>query len=548
MNKIFKRIMAFALAAVTAGAMGSGATAEVLQSSPEPEKLDVYCPTNEDAEFPFYMDIDVYEDTIQYIELDEPIYGLERLLDEEVLEFDVNFSLKDEYKSFDNYTFTVFNADYSEKLASKHLESGEVVNLTGLSTGDGYKISMTLESDTLNAYYGGQFTIQAELDGTLAVDLFYMLAGMDGEAAPYVYENPEGEPKNNNKQTPDIINHLGIKAYTQKDDVDYFKYDIPGWVADDGEQEYDKGVATVELTITTTGGSIPGFTVNIFDRYGNKIISNTPSGYSENAIYYTIPNVSLDDYVLIEITSLSTIPAEYTLHPNVKFGHAWFSQYVSKDENVVYWNVNGLYDIIANGKYHLFDEGKMGKDDHVFSTGCGIVSSAMIFRNLGKTMYGYDIRTGKWGNLQADPYTALLSNCNLNGSTVEKDKFPELSKDGYADEEDVKYPEALYRSMIGKSFGLTYKSIDDKSESSLRKAIAEHGYVLIYFDKGTNKQHFMVLTELAFDNTKTFAQKATVYDPAAKTYAAGAGVLLSNTNSNHSSATINNISWAGYFA
>lgn len=95
--RLFKRITALALAAVTAGALGLSAAAEVEETTAEPIDLEVYCPTNEDPEFPFCLDINVMPGSIQYIDLDEPVYGFERVLDEEALDFDVSFSLKDEY-------------------------------------------------------------------------------------------------------------------------------------------------------------------------------------------------------------------------------------------------------------------------------------------------------------------------------------------------------------------------------------------------------------------------------------------------------------------
>ncbi|MDE7229883.1 MAG: hypothetical protein K2N56_05320 [Oscillospiraceae bacterium] len=142
--------------------------------------IEVYCPINEDSKFPYNLYIDVHQDSIWYIDLDEPLYGFERVIDKDALSFDARFSLKDDYKQrFDNYTFKVFSGDYSEDIASENLQSSESVFLSGLSLATGYKISFALRSDSLNLYYGGHFYVQAELNSTLSVDLFYALSSTE---------------------------------------------------------------------------------------------------------------------------------------------------------------------------------------------------------------------------------------------------------------------------------------------------------------------------------------------------------------------------------
>lgn len=164
----------------------------------------------------------------------------------------------------------------------------------------------------------------------------------------------------------------------------------------------------------------------------------------------------------------------------------------------------------------------------------------MIFRNLGATMNGYDVRTGYEGTLQADPFTAMLSNCGYDGTFLKTtSRFP-----------DEPYPDK-WKQSIGNKFGLSYVPINNITESSLRSALAAKGYVLIYFNANTTKMHFMVLTRLDYGSGELY-DKAYVLDPAAKSYSAGSGatgngILLSQTTSNHSDARIGDISWAGYF-
>ena len=56
-----------------------------------------------------------------------------------------------------------------------------------------------------------------------------------------------------------------------------------------------------------------------------------------------------------------------------------------------------------------------------------------------------------------------------------------------------------------------------------------------YGDKAVKDRHFMVFTGYNTSGS-TFADRYTVYDPAAKTYTTGAGVLLSNTTSGYNNS------------
>lgn len=559
--RLFKRITALALAAVTAGALGLGAAAEAVEGAPETALPEVYCPVNDDPEFPFNIELDIAENSISYINLDEPVYGIKSILDGETLDFKMNVSLKDEFMDYESYTFELFTADYSDKLFSQSAGNSETITVPDMSTAKGYKLSAALKSESLTAYYGGQFTIQVELDSTVVVDLFYQLAGMEGDAAPYENNLQESEPGNNNESRPDdLYSDRTMKAETIKGDVDYFTYWCPNKLTGSGDDDEidDSGMVNIEFTLNVPAWS--KMRIEILDEDGNVIRSIKPESSS---IYYLKINnavMGMNYMVVVESTeTLNNKPAvSYSLTATYDFVLAWYGQYNSKDAFGIYWNVDKLKDIKYydswdnNREYPIFSEGKRGKYDHVFTTGCGVVSSAMIFRNMGVTMNGYDVRTGYEGELQADPFTALLSNCNFNGTELKYSSvLPELSSEGYDSDEKPHYPEALYRSMIGRSFGLSYVPVSNITETSLRNAIAAHGYVLVYFDEYTQKKHFMVMTRL--DNVSgDLCDKAYVLDPAAMTYSAGAGekgngILLSQTTSGHSHAKIENISWAGYF-
>ncbi len=573
MTRIFKKITALAMAAVTAGALGLGAAAEAVETVPETALPEVYCPVNDDPEFPFNIELDIAENSVRYIDLDEPVYGFESILDEEALDFKMNVSLKDEFKDFESYKFELFTSDYSDKLFSQSAGNGETITVPDMLTAKGYKLSATLKSDSLTADYGGQFSIQVELDSTVVVDLFYQLAGMEGSAAPYVNEVQENDAANNNIETPDYLGYAGIDASIMTGDVDYFKYKVPEWIGDDGEEVIDRGVANITFCFKTKGWNIPNCTVEITEENGNPVKSLQFDAILRTSYYVRIPNAPLQGSYIIKIMGEKDLKAQYTLTPSCNFGQAWFGQYSSKepdaeasatikDSMIEYWNANKLDTIeqysAKNDTYYpvlLESYPPTSNNDDVFATACGVVSSAMIFRNLGATMTGYDYRTGQSGEFQADPFTALLSNCGYDGyELLSMTKSPN-NPNRYLwpndpDNKEDDYPDA-WNEGIGNKFGLSYVKID-KTESSIRNAIGAHGYVLVYFDENTEKQHFMVMTRLDY-GSGDLCDKAYVLDPAATTYSAGTGykgngILLSQTTSGHSNAKMANISSVGYFA
>ena len=532
--RMFKRITALALAAVTAGAMGLGAAAEAAENKAEPTEIKVYCPVNEDTEFPFNIELDFDQNSIQYVDFDEPVYGFESILDGEALDFSMNVSLKDEFKDFESYSFELFTLDYSEKLFSGKAESEEMITVSDMSTAKGYKLSAALESDSLTSYYGGQFSIQVELDSTVVVDLFYQFTGMEGDAAPYYNEANENDDRNNSFDTPDSVNALGVRATTITGDVDHFKYSVPAWMSDDGEEEIEEGVATITFCVKTGGFNIPNLKIEVFDEMRNPVGSIECDAALRTSYYVRVPNAPLHSSYTIKITSGKENYAQYVLTPSCEFGYAWFGQYVSKDADGTYWNsapIEALEIKYGSTKKPLFAENSSLIGDEAWMTqSCGIVGAAMILRNIYAKANIYDFRTGKSTNILADPYTATLANCQYSISS---------NKTVYTVTND-KNPRALNVSNLSSAFGVRYVHHDGSiSETDLKQMIKDYGYVLVYFKNG-DYVHFMVVTEIK-SGAGTFAQRAVVYDPAARTYSTGANILLSNTKTGYKDVSVGNI-------
>lgn len=546
-RRISRTIASLAMAGVMAFT-GAGAYAEeAIGTMTEPRSLDVYCLTNDDPEFPFNFDIDVSPESIRFVELEEPIYGFESLLDEEALVFDVKFSLKDEYLDFDGYRFGVYNADYTEEIASEYLESGEVFTIPGLALGTGYKIDMTLESETLTAYYGGQFVIQAELDSTLAVDLFYQLADMEGEGAPYATESYENDSRNSTQ--PDILMpDRPMNASTTKGDIDLFSFLIPhNMTGSSDDDEEIPGVAMVEFSIT---GGVSTITASFSDENGVPLKVFEPTSIVGVTKYYRINNFPIRSSVIVKITSNSNTTVDYKLKATRKYVNAWYGQFVSKDDNGVYWNDDKLYnlkisaydtssDVMARVTRSFFVDEKESNETHWMKRGCGIVASAMILRNLGATTNNYDFRTDYSGELQADPFTVMLANSKVDGTKLKSNPTYLYIPNGTSEPDNLVSDETVagfkMKNFVFIDNGNNPVSLDKISaaqETALRNAIEKYNYVLIYFNGKDFHMHFMVLTELK-SGSESFADRAIVFDPAGRTYSAGAGegfgVRLSQT-------------------
>lgn len=517
--KMFKKFAAICLAAAMACVSATAYADEVIETTAQPQTLEVYCPgANDDPEFPFNFDIDVDPSSISYIDLDEPIYGFERLLDREALDFDVKFTLKDEYKDFDSYEFQVLDADYTEEIAAGVFENDEVFTIPGLEIGMGYNIRMTLKSEQMTAYYVGQFVTQAEFDSTLATDLFYQLADVKGEAALYVINDTENDSRNNNPNTPDEIkiDHAMVGTVPMGD-VDYYYIHIP---------KQAKGIANLSLTVNPpSDGSIIIEFVNDVNKT-KSIVTHSGGSYLSR-----FPNLATGMDYKIKVTRSYGSDGKYTITPKVDYGLAWFGQYISNDYVQEYWNADKLDDL-KHLNESIFVEGSKNRDESWFAESCGIVGSAMILKNKGLTMNGYDFRTDYYGDLQADPFTVMLANCNKNGNGMNPQS---VSLPGYSGT-----PSILVSGNVAEKFGCSWRFVSETSvsvsnlggtpyEETLRNEIRNNGYVLIYFNKKEAPMHFMVLTDIETGNG-TFAERATVYDPAAMSYAAGAGVKLSQTD------------------
>ncbi len=186
-------------------------------------------PTNDDAEFPLSIYADIADDSIQYKELEEPLYNFTTALNTEVLDVDLIFSLKEEYQSFTNYELTICNDDYSTVLFSSESESGGDIIFRDFSVDQTYSFQVVLSNDSSKAEFVGQFYSAIELDSTFAMDLSYQLSLVEGDtstfSAPVIEDEDElvNDEKVNSHYIPHGRTIKGDFSYSSQD-VDWFNF------------------------------------------------------------------------------------------------------------------------------------------------------------------------------------------------------------------------------------------------------------------------------------------------------------------------------------
>lgn len=475
-------------------------------------------------------------ESVQYIDLEEPVYGFEKMLNGDVLDFEMNISLKEDFKFFDNYELQIFNADYSEEVFTNAAKCEETLSVSELSVGKGYKFNVILGSDSVTASYAGQFTIQIEWSSTLVVDLFYRLANLEGDGAAYASDLQEHDDRNDSITGADVLLHNKKMFGTIKSgDVDYFSYSSANKVSEEDPEEDDRtGVANLDFTLTLTPGA--NICMEFFDENNTSVRKYETKGKSSK-IYCRLANIPICAIYKIKITTDSSSTVSYELSPSYEFALAWYGQHTSKDDNGVYWNSNKLdtLKLTCGGATKIVFKQGAQRGDHWMDTSCGIVSAAMILRNLGKTMNGYDFRTNYSGEMMADPFTVILANCETNGTGMNQNSTSLSAKSTHT-------PDDFYRYIVGDAFGAKQERRGNPSEADLRGMVDKYKYVMVYFSNGSSG-HWMVITGY---NTSglSFNQRFVVCDPAANSYATGYNVALEKTTSGYSTMTVSNITSA----
>lgn len=485
---------------------------------------ETFIRTNEDSDFPLRLDFNIDQNSVEYNKRDEPIYGNEYALNPDKLGFELLVSLKEEYNDFDSFELTIAREDNNEIVSETVTDSGNTAIISNLAVDNCYSFDLKLTAYETVCGFVGSLTIGIEIDNCIVTDIFYQNSFNEGAATTYIAPLGEGETNDTQATATPICYGVSILgSFSSASDIDKFYVStIP---------PSNKNIS-FELSL-----SAPATTkVKLSVQASNGFYATKTSSAPGKGVYIRIPSAqqNLKYYITVECISSTWSSGKYYLNVNKREGLTWFSQYKSTIGSFDIWNPNMLDEV-------KLSYGGTRMPVYVYNgscwmnTSCGIVAAAMVLNSMGKTYYGYDLRTNYSGQMPADPYTVMLANCELDGTTVNTATNVAVKRS----------PDDFWRYVVGSKFNM---SCDDASASTINiteKMIQDHidkyGHCLVYFSRGVDTPHWMVFTD--YDKSaSTFADRYTVYDPAAIKFSQGAGVKLSQTLGPYTKMQISNIS------
>ena len=171
-----------------------------------------------------------------------------------------------------------------------------------------------------------------------------------------------------------------------------------------------------------------------------------------------------------------------------KTAYTWYSQHNITSGG---WYANSLSDVYftAGASKPFFVSGYRSNNDWM-DAGCKLSCEAMVLHNLGATMEnGYDIRTGKAGTLEADPFTVALANI---GATEKNSQTKRFSGN----------PVVINNNMVTARFTVDGKAIakteyTGNSLKHIKELLEQHpeGVIVGMFNSARNSHHYFVFTE-----------------------------------------------------
>lgn len=473
------------------------------------------------------MQIDVYENTIEYTKMDTPMYSSQYALNSDKLKLDVIVTPKDSFSDYVTMEFVLSDCINDSVIGCKK-ETNKYI-LSDLTVSKAYAFNIKLAKSNSIIEMAGEFAVNVEIDNSIVLDLLYSRVENQTTQQSRIAPINEFEPNNTQNQADLLSNGVStIGKFTTSADVDYFYYDVP--------QSVPGGVVNLDISVSVPTGTKTTMRVYCTAAGYNTTIAST-TGCGRNL---HINNALSGGRYYVKLTqSYGSSNSNYYITVNQAIGKAWYSQKIASIGSVDYWNPNKLNTLtITKGSEALkcfLNNGSANITTYWFGTGCGVASAAMALRNMNKTMYGYDFRTNYTGQMMADPFTAMLANCNINGTTMNANTTSLTVSVG---------PNYFTSSNIKNKFGVNKKCKSENTltcvnETQLRELIDQYGSVLVYL-RGSTWNHFMVFT--GYNTTgSTFARRFRVYDSCSTSYSTGANVLLSNTTSGYSTKTFSDI-------
>jgi len=205
---------------------------------------------------------------------------------------------------------------------------------------------------------------------------------------------------------------------------------------------------------------------------------------------------------------------------------AWYSQHNVKGGGWYASAVSNLYLRSASGlRKVFFVDGYNGTADWM-DEGCKISCIAMVLRNMdAKLATGYDVRTGKSDNLEADPFTVMLANAGSNGKDLTTRRLngsPIVAAYGNISSRFEVDGKAVESSLSGVNKATIKRLLDDHPE----------GVIVGFKNYARGTSHYLVFTECINPDAPNPNQyEFRVCDPVASDPSEGNNVLFTESYS-----------------
>lgn len=471
---------------------------------------------NDDEAFPLNAELEFVEGSIHFSETE--CYECEYEVDKSQLRAEIILSSKDESSDF---SFSLTDEDTT--IVDMQSQDSEL-SIASFQFDKYYQFRLTTNGNI----YAGEMGIIFETCNVIYIDFSYLLissySGLQRSNQSFLYE-----VENNNRYVLGDAVYSGrtiIGTPENEDDVDYYYIDLSGSEFDNSH--YANG--TLDITLSSRASSINTYIIRLYILENGQLLMKDISLSATGRCRY-IRYVNTYGYrkFYISVTPVSATVdpnTEYYLNVNYTGTYTFYSQKKGKIGNLETWNTQFLDELTsADGKPFITVNNTSDKDH--MSIGCAIASYAMALRNVNATIQGKDFRTGFTGNLYADPFTVMMANTGIDGTSMTNYSENTLPNND---------PCYIYRTNLINRFTINgnalyshcydlelYNSVD--LETALDYILEHNGNygAIITFRNSYGNTHFMVVT--GKDDSQTdLKNKYTVFDPSGTTFAHAKGL------------------------
>lgn len=477
---------------------------------------------NDDEAFPLNAELVFDEGSIHFSETD--CYECEYEVDKSQLRAEVILSSKDESSDF-SFSLTDENATVFD-MTSQDSE----LSIASLQFDKYYQFRLTMSGNI----YAGEMGIIFETCNVVYIDFSYLLinsySSLQRSNQSFMYEIEN----NNNYSQADTIypGRTMVGTPSNINDTDYFYIDTGLNNPTMFNSHYANG--TLDITLSSPSSSINTYIIKLYTVENDELIFETTSLSATGKcryIRYVNTYGYREFYISVTPVSAAVYPdTEYYLNVNYTGTYTFYSQKKGKIGSLETWNTQFLDELTSADGKPFITVNDMNDTDHM-SVGCAIASYAMALRNVNATIPGKDFRTGFTGNLYADPFTVMMANSGIDGTSMTNYSENPLPNNS---------PCYIYRTNLISRFTVNsntlyshcyylglYNSVD--LETALDYILEHNGSygAIITFTNSYGNTHYMVVT--GKDDSQTdLKNKYTVFDPSGTTFAHAKGLKYSS--------------------